>query len=444
LCGRFSRKCNGAGVVEIVAETDGAQGAGEGGEQVGGGGFVVPDVGATAVAAAGVVVGAFEAVELAIGGAEADGRDQGGEVGAGGVLDGGGDGGFAEGGGEAAGLLFQGVEVRGGVFGGGPGVGEAGGVVVADEGVFVALGSVPAAAARRAIGEMPGEQEGEIGVRAGGDGAVEAERADGPLGGLGAEFAIGGEIVPEEHGGVPPAVALPAAQVGDVGAGGVERGEREAALERIGGGEVGAGHEEAGERGGGAVFVDARVGGRRTAGGVLDGPGDGDLGGRRARVGDAIAQDGDGEAALVGLVGDEGGEGFERDADGEGGIGEIDAGQGELAGEGGGGEADQAGRVLGAESAGAFVGRLDARFQHAGDGLAGAGLHPDGGEGVLGALPLSGRLKISQSRSCPRPPSEMAPAGDASQGEGDGGEVSSGEDAGVGDIGGRAGGGAAA
>ena len=217
----------GAGVVHVVAEAGGAQGAGEGGEEVGRGGFVIPDVRATAVAAAGVIVGAFEAVELAIGGAEADGRDQGGEIGARGVLDRGRDGGFAEGGGEAAGLLLQRVEVRGGVFGGGPGIGEARGVVVADERVFVALGRSPAAAARSAVGEMPGEEEREIGVRAGGDRAAEAERADAAARfGFGAEFPIGGEIVPEEHGRVPPAVALPAAQVGDVGARGVERREQ--------------------------------------------------------------------------------------------------------------------------------------------------------------------------------------------------------------------------
>ena len=176
--GEVLAEVEGAGVVHVVAEAGGAQGAGEGGEEMGGDGFVIPDVSATAVAAAGVIVGAFEAVELAIGGAEADGRDEGGEIGAGGVLDGGGDGGFAEGGGEAAGLLFQRVEVGGGVFGGGPGVGEAGGVVVADESVFVALGRSPTAAARRAIGEMPGEEEGEIGVGAGSEGAVETERAD--------------------------------------------------------------------------------------------------------------------------------------------------------------------------------------------------------------------------------------------------------------------------
>ena len=63
----------GARVVHVVAEAGGAQGAGEGGEQMGGDGFVVPDVGAAAVAAARVIVGAFEAVELAVGGAEADG-----------------------------------------------------------------------------------------------------------------------------------------------------------------------------------------------------------------------------------------------------------------------------------------------------------------------------------------------------------------------------------
>ena len=205
---------HGARVVHVVAEAGGAQRAGEGGEQMGGGGLVVPDVGAAAVAAAGVIVGAFEAVELAVGGAEADGGDQRGEIGAGGVLDGGGNGGFAQGRGEPASLLFQGVEMGGGVFGGAPGVGEARGVVIADEGIFLALGCGPAAAARRAIGKMPGEQEREIGMRAGRDGAVEAERADGAAGlGFGTEFAIGGEIVPEEHRRVPPAVALPAAQV---------------------------------------------------------------------------------------------------------------------------------------------------------------------------------------------------------------------------------------
>jgi hypothetical protein len=40
------------------------------------------------VAAAGVIVGAFEAVKLAIGRPETDGRDERREIGAGGILDG--------------------------------------------------------------------------------------------------------------------------------------------------------------------------------------------------------------------------------------------------------------------------------------------------------------------------------------------------------------------
>ena len=201
-------------------------------------------------------------------------------------------------------------------------------------------------------------------------------------------------------------------------------------------GRSGTVHEESGEGGGGTVVVDARVGWPAVrAGGVVDGPGDGDFGGRGAGVGDAIAQDGDGESALVGVVGDEGGEGFERDADGEGGIGEIDAGEGELAGEGGGGEADEAGGVVGAESAGAFVGRLDARFEHAGDGLAGAGLHPDGGEGVGGCVAFVGAVEDFPVAELAASAERDGSGGDASEGEGDGGEVSSGEDARVGDLG---------
>src|ERR1035438_4299140 len=123
-----------------------------------------------------MIVNAFEAVEFAIGGAETGGGDEGGEIGAGGLLDDGGESGLAEGGGEAAGLLFECVEVRGGVFRSSPGVGEAGGVVVAEECVFLTFGRTPSAAARRAIGEVPGEEEGEIGVAAGRGGAGKAGR----------------------------------------------------------------------------------------------------------------------------------------------------------------------------------------------------------------------------------------------------------------------------
>ena len=84
--GKALAETDAASVVELVAEGGAAQRAGEAREDVGGGGLVVPDVCAASVAAAGVVVGAFEAVEFAVGGAEADGRDQGGEAGAGAVL----------------------------------------------------------------------------------------------------------------------------------------------------------------------------------------------------------------------------------------------------------------------------------------------------------------------------------------------------------------------
>ena len=63
---------HGAGVVHRVAEAGARAGAGEAGEQMRRCRLVIPDVGAIAVAAAGLIVGAFEAVELAVGGAEAE------------------------------------------------------------------------------------------------------------------------------------------------------------------------------------------------------------------------------------------------------------------------------------------------------------------------------------------------------------------------------------
>src|ERR1019366_6600637 len=117
-------------------------------------------------------------------------------------------------------------------------------------------------------------------------------------------------------------------------------------------------------------------------------------------------------------------------------------GEGERAGEGGGGEADEAGGVLGTESGGAFVGRLDARLEHTGDGLAGAGLHPDGGKGVVGRVAFVGAVEDFPVAELTASAEGDGTGGDASEGEGDGGEVSRGEDAGIGDVGGdRRGGG---
>ncbi len=48
-------------------------------------------------------------------------------------------------------------------------------------------------------------------------------------------------------------------------------------------------------------------------------------------IGDAITKDGDGETGVVGIVRDEGREGFERNVDGEIVVGEIDVGEREFA-----------------------------------------------------------------------------------------------------------------
>ena len=195
-----------------------------------GGGFVVPDVGAVAVATAALIVRAFEAVERAIGALRKQtGVTKCGEVGmpaaslmAGGMVD------SRSAAAKRRVFFSESGEIRGGVFGGGPGVGEAGRVVVAEEGIFVALGGSPTAAARRCDwGNAEASRKVEIGVGAGGEGAIEAECADAAARfRFGAEFAIGGEIIPEEHGRIPPAIALPAAEVGDVGGGGVRGAAR--------------------------------------------------------------------------------------------------------------------------------------------------------------------------------------------------------------------------
>ncbi len=164
---------------------------GERREETGGGGFVVPDVGAVAEAAAEVIGGAFEGVELAIGGAEAGGGDESGEIGEGGVLDFAGEGGFAEGADEFLGALFERGQMRGTVFGGGPGVGKAGGVPVADDVVFVTFGRIPAATFRRAIGEVPGEDKAVFGFGLRIDLLFETDGADcAGLSGFGAERAV--------------------------------------------------------------------------------------------------------------------------------------------------------------------------------------------------------------------------------------------------------------
>ena len=86
----------------------------------------------------------------------------------------------------------------------------------------------------------------------------------------------------------------------------------------------------------------------------------------------------------IGIQRDEGAEGVEGHVDGQAGIVEGDLGDGKFAGESGAFEAAEAGGVLGAEAIGAFVGRHEAGFEDVRDGLAAAGLRPDGGECVFG------------------------------------------------------------
>jgi hypothetical protein len=120
--------------------------------------------------------------------------------------------------------------VSGGVFGGGPGIGKTDGVVVPDEHIFVALGRGPTASAWSAIGEMPGEEEGEIG------GALRRVRprqsAPTPLrASFGTEFPSAEKSSQKSIGSSTSGHA--ASRAGsDVGARGVESRESETALQR--------------------------------------------------------------------------------------------------------------------------------------------------------------------------------------------------------------------
>jgi hypothetical protein len=146
---------------------------------------------------------------------------------------------------------------------------------------------------------------------------------------------------------------------------------------------------------------------------------------------DAIAQDGNGQAGFVGIERDEGAEGVERDADGQAGIAEGDLGDGEFAGESCAFEAAEAGRVLGAEAIGTFVGRHEAGFEDVGDGLAAAGLRPDGGEGVLGRAALIGAVEDFPIAKLAASAEADAAGGDTAEGHGEHGKLASGVDAGI-------------
>lgn len=148
-------------------------------------------------------------------------------------------------------------------------------------------------------------------------------------------------------------------------------------------------------------------------------------------IGDAVAEDGDGEAGVIGIVGDERGEGFEGDIDGESGVGEVDVGEREFAGEGSGGEAREAGGILRAEAVLAFVGRLITGFENVGDRFSTADLRPDGGEGVGEVVAFIGAVEDFPIAELASAAKAERSGSDAAEGEGDHGELAAGEGAGV-------------
>lgn len=208
--GQDLAEVHGAGFVLRIAKGGFTEGTGEGGEDVGGAGFVVPDMGTVTEATAEVIIHTFEAVEFAIGRAEGGGGPESGEISHGRFANHGGDGGFVNGFDEEFGLLFELREVLGGVFGSGPGVGKFSGVPVTDDGVFFAFGSAPTTVLGRAIGEVPGKEVLIGGRLARSESALETEGGDwAGLSGFGAQCAIGGEVIPKEKGRVPPAASRP-------------------------------------------------------------------------------------------------------------------------------------------------------------------------------------------------------------------------------------------
>ena len=212
----------------------------------------------------------------------------------------------------------------------------------------------------------------------------------------------------------------------------IENGESEAAAQDIVLGECGIGHLQTGEGAArGAEFVSAFV---AFADRVIDGPGDGDVGGLGVGIGDAVTEDGDGEAGVIGVVRDEGGEGFEGDVDGESGVGEIDVGERKFAGEASGGEAREAGSVCGTEAVLAFVRRLIAGFENMGDGFGVADLRPDRRERVGEVVAFVGTIEDFPIAELAAAAETERAGGDTAEGESDHGELAAGESAGVGGM----------
>ena len=73
-------------------------------------------------------------------------------------------------------------------------------------------------------------------------------------------------------------------------------------------------------------------------------------------------------------------------------------------------------------------------FEHAGDGLSGSGLRPDGGEGVSGGVAFVGAVEDLPVAKLAASAKADGAGAHAAEREGDGGELASGEDAWESDI----------
>ncbi len=167
--GKHLAMTHGAAIVFGKTECGFPQRTGERGEQMLGGGLVVPDVRAVPEAAAAAIVAALEAVEFAIGGTEGSLRHQRGKVGHGAIAHGGWQSALAHGGDEAARAGFQIWQFSGSIIRGLPCVLEAGAIVIAEDGIFIALRRIPTGPRCRTIGETPRQHKGERRFGAGSD-----------------------------------------------------------------------------------------------------------------------------------------------------------------------------------------------------------------------------------------------------------------------------------
>ena len=199
------------------------------------GGLVVPDVRAVAVSSSRAgFVAAFEAVELAVGGAEAGLRDERGQVGDGGVLHGRRKRALTDRVSETAGAALEIVEMFGEVTRSVPGVGEACAVVVANRGAALSRRRVPPAAIRRAIRKAPTDGKGEVRRGARRDRALQTDGGHrSGLRGLRPQRAVVREVVPEMERAGPPARTRPSPQHRHASITGPEHPETKAAGQRV-------------------------------------------------------------------------------------------------------------------------------------------------------------------------------------------------------------------